>query len=146
MKRSRLLSAIVGVVVGMGLLAATGRAGAQSSSHHSKSATKTESYMVVECGGEYKVIRTSSLKDEKKRVEDDYKKALDLWQDEIKAGSKSERPIKKIIVVKKGGFKTQKGADEYVATLKEKDQEEGKDSKEGKEGTNPADKGKKVVF
>jgi hypothetical protein len=141
MKRSKLLSAVVGVVVGMGLLAVTGRAWAQ---RPAKSTSKTESYMVVEVGGEYKVIRTSALKDEKKRLEDDYKKAVDLWQDEIKAGSKSDRPVKKIILVKKGGFKTQKGADDYVAKLKEKDQEEGKDSKEGKEDTNPA--GKKVVF
>jgi hypothetical protein len=97
--------------------------------------------MVIEVGGEYRAIRTSTLKDEKKRIEDDYKKALELWQDEVKVDSKAKRPTKKTIIVKKSGFKTQKGADECVQKLKEEDQEEGKDSKDG---TNPA--GKKVVF
>jgi hypothetical protein len=145
MKKSRLLSGVLGVVVGMGLLAVTGRAWAQSSRPaKSTSKTKTESYMVIEVGGEYRAIRTSALKDEKKRIEDDYKKALDLWQDEVKVDSKAKRPTKATVIVKKGGFKTQKGADEYLAKLKEEDQEAGKDSKEGKESTNPA--GKKVVF
>jgi len=76
--------------MGLGLLAVTGRAWAQSSSHtssHTKTKTKTESYMVVELGGQYKVISASTLKDEKKRVEEDNKKAIELWQDEVKAGS-----------------------------------------------------------
>ena len=137
----------------MGLLAAGGTAWAQQTSHttsHTKTKTKTESYMVIEVGGEYRAIRTSALKDEKKRVETDYKKALDLWQDEVKVDSKAKKPAKLTVTVKKSGFKTQKGADEYLAKLKEEDQEAGKDSKdskntkEGKESTDPA--GKKVVF
>ncbi|MGA2064026.1 MAG: hypothetical protein ABSG86_03605 [Thermoguttaceae bacterium] len=147
MKRSKLLSGAVAVVMGLGLLAVTGRAWAQSSSHtssHTKTKTKTESYMVVELGGQYKVISASTLKDEKKRVEEDNKKAIELWQDEVKAGSKTEAPVKKKLIVKKAGFKTQKGADEYVQVLKEKDQEEGKESTEGKPGVNPA--AKKPVF
>jgi hypothetical protein len=126
----------------VGLLAVTGQAWAQSSKHHtSKSANKTESYMVVEVKGEYRVISSSAMKDETKRLDEDYKKAIALWEDENQAGAQKPKPIKPKVIVKKRGFKTHEGADEYLRALKEKDQGEGKDGKD-----NPKSDGKKVEF
>jgi hypothetical protein len=140
MKRSLAVSGFVAVVVGLGLLGVAQQARGQTSSkpHPSKtSSSKTQSFTVVQIGDEYKVINSSSLADEKKRVNDDNKKKRDEWEDERKADPSLKRPVTLVVKVIKSGFKTQKGADEFVVKLKEKDKEEGKDAKDAKDGKTP---------
>jgi hypothetical protein len=84
-----------------------------------------ESYTVVKIGDDYKAIHSTGIKDEKKRIDDENKKALNEWKDAIKSDPKAERPVPLFLRVIKPGFLTQKGADEYIAKLLEDEDAKG---------------------
>jgi hypothetical protein len=160
MKKSVLLFGFAAVVAGVGLLGVARQAQGQSTTHKTPKTGKTvEAYTVVQIIGEnengrgapadpatqavpstYKVIRSSALKDEKKRIDDENKKAKDEFSDEVKINPSAKRPVTIKLTVVRAGFKTQKVADEYVAQLKEKE----KEKEEGKDATETGDT--KAVF
>jgi hypothetical protein len=115
MRKAFLPWLLAAVVVG-GLLAVQGAVAASMRRVNSTS-TANETYMVIKVGDEYRAIRSNSMKDEKKRIEDENKKALIEWKDAIKSDPKTERPVLLFIRVIKPGFFTQKGAEEYIAKL-----------------------------
>jgi hypothetical protein len=137
MRKCVALSRFAAIVVGIGLLGVVQQAPGQTGSHShpsksSKSSAKTQSYMVIQIDSEYKVISSSSFNDEKKRLADDYKAKRGAWEDERKVNPDAKPPVQSAIKTIKTGFKTQKWADEYVAKLKEKEKEQGGDSKDSK--------------
>jgi hypothetical protein len=92
-------------------------------------ATAPETYMVVKIGDEYKVLGTTRLKDEEKRIKDEYNTKYKEWQDEKKSDPQAPRPVKPTIKKIKTGYLTQKVAQEYADKLKE----EGKADEKPKE-------------
>jgi hypothetical protein len=81
--------------------------------------TANETYLVVQIGDEYKVVPKSRLKDEQKRIEEDYKKAFKEWQDLRKIEPDAKRPVKYIIKRIGTPFQTEKIAQEEVQRLKD---------------------------
>jgi hypothetical protein len=80
---------------------------------------------------EYKVIPSTQLKDEKKRLNEDYKKKLDEYQDRIKTDHTAQHPIKPTIKQVGDPYKTQTVAQETAKKLQ--DEAEGKDDPKVKE-------------
>ena len=64
----------------------------------------------------YKVITTSQLKDEKKRIEEEYKKLIEEWEDKKQIDPQTPKPKKATIKTLKT-FQTQSVADEYRKKL-----------------------------
>ena len=79
---------------------------------------------------EYKVIPTSTYKDEEKRIKDAYTELLKEWQDLKKSDPQAPRPVKPIIKKLKTGYQTQKIAQEYADKLRDEELEK-EDSKSG---------------
>jgi hypothetical protein len=95
-----------------------------------------ESYTIVQIGDEVKAIRTSDMAVEKKRVADDYKKAMKAWRDAKKSDPKAERPPKMMVKTKKTGFSVKTEADKYAAKLQDELDKKG-DSKDAKGTAKP---------
>jgi hypothetical protein len=83
------------------------------------SANANDTYYVVQIGEEYKVVAKSRFKDEQKRLDDDYKKALKEWLDRRRIEPDAKRPVK--LIIKKIGtpFQTEKVAQEEAQKLKD---------------------------
>jgi hypothetical protein len=130
MKKSIWLLSVSAALPVVALLALSAAAAEHRSSHPggsrpakstpAKPTTQNEQYAVVEIGDEIKSIRVSDIPNEKKRVAEDYKKAMKEWNDLKKSDPQAERPPKLSVKTLKQGFNTQKGADEYRDKLLEK--------------------------
>lgn len=100
---------------------------AQTKSHTASKAAAADSYLVIEVTDdnkadnkvEYKVIPTSQLKDEKKRIETDYKQKVKEWQDLKKGGSDAPHPVKPILKKIGTPYQTQTGAQKIADKLKD---------------------------
>ncbi len=95
-----------------------------------------EQWVVVKIGDDYKAIRSTEVSNEKKKLADDYKKALEDWKDLRKSDPKAPRPMRVKFKIVKSGFSTEKGAKEYI----DKVVEEGDQKDDSKGGSK--DKGK----
>lgn len=87
-------------------------------------AKTNETYMVIKVGDDYRAIRTTDLSEEKKRVKEDYDQAMKEWHDAKKIDANAKAPVRQTILTIQSGFKTMKGAEEYIAVREKK---EGKD-------------------
>ena len=90
-------------------------------------AAKPEPYAVFKIGDDVSVDKQSSLKDKRKKEDDDYKKAVADYNKDVKDAAKSKdksalpkRPVKRIVKVLKGQFKTKDDADSWLKDWKEK--------------------------
>jgi hypothetical protein len=121
MKKSLVLSLISAVVVAVGLCQPSYAPSSHRSSSRSSSTTKTDTWIIVKIGDDYKTIRQADLKQEEKRLKDDYTQKIKEWQDLKKSDPKAEKPVQ--VAIKRVGptFKTQKGADQYRQDLDEKE-------------------------
>ena len=86
---------------------------------HRNNYTASETYMVIKVGDEYKVVPTSRLKDEEKRVKDEYAEKLKEWQDLRRIDPGALRPQKVAVKKIKTGYLTQKIAQEYADKLRD---------------------------
>ena len=110
----------------------------------SKSTQKKQDEWVVvkiidpQKGDEYKPVRKTDVPTEKKKLADEYKKAMADWKDARKSDPKTPRPVAAKLKVVKTGFNAQKGAEEYCDKLADEDEQKGdsKDSKKGKKSSN----------
>ncbi len=105
--------------VGLGLMSNEAQAAGGRPAAGGKTGKQDETYMVIQVGEEFRAIRTSSLKDEEKKVADDYKDAMKAWRDAKKSDPKAPRPAKLIVVKKKSNFETEEGAKKYIDTLQD---------------------------
>jgi len=97
------------------LLAPSGAYPSGTRTRNNSSASET--YMIINMGDEYKVVPTSRLKDEKKKVDDDYTQELKECHDLGKTDPCVPRPRKLCIKKIKIGYLTPKIAQEYVDKL-----------------------------
>ena len=65
---------------------------------------------------------------EKKKLADEYKKAMADWKDAKKSDPKAPRPVPAKLKIVKTGFNDQKGAKEYMRQASDEDEQKG-DSK-----------------
>jgi hypothetical protein len=88
-----------------------------------------ETYMVVKIGDDYKVLGSAHLKDEEKRLKDDYAQKMKEWHDLKKTDPQAPAPQKLVIkkIPKLNGYLTQTKAQEAADKLKE--EEANKDEK-----------------
>ncbi|MGA2621883.1 MAG: hypothetical protein ABSF26_30140 [Thermoguttaceae bacterium] len=121
MKRSlvSLLVAAAVVVGGVFVLPASALAEVKHTKTSNKS--KVETYVVVKVGDDYKVLSTSSLAAEEKRIKEDNKKKQQEWEDTRRADPSIERPVPVKLKRIESGFKTQEGAQKYIEKLQEKE-------------------------
>jgi hypothetical protein len=103
--------------------------------------TKDETYIVIKITDErveYKAITQTSLKEERKRIEDDYKQRYKEWLDARKTDPNIPRPVKPIIRTMPGAtFQTQKGAQDYADKFnKEEEEKNGKKDEVPNNGPN----------
>lgn len=88
-----------------------------------KSSSGADMFSVLQVGEEYQVASKDELDSLKKKIDEDYKKELDDYNEAAKAARKEKqkldtpRPTKQKVVVKKK-FKTKDEADAYLETLK----------------------------
>jgi hypothetical protein len=90
-------------------------------------AAKPETYAVFKIGDDLSVDKQSSLKDKRKKEDDDYKKAVADYNKDVKEAAKSKdksalpkRPVKRLVKIIKGQFKTKDDADSWLKDWKEK--------------------------
>jgi hypothetical protein len=127
MKRLVLLFQVVSLlVVGACVLPATAADRRDTKKDTKKEIKKVEMFAVVQIGEEFKAIPMSGLKDEKKRVEDDYKAAVKEWPEARKKDPKAPHPIKLTVKVLKQNIKGQEEADKYKQQLEEQAEKSGK--------------------
>jgi hypothetical protein len=79
-----------------------------------------QAYTVIQVGDECKVILTSDLAAEKKKVADQYKDDMKQWQKDKKDDPNAPKPAKLVVKVIKGGFKDKAEADKRCADEQEK--------------------------
>jgi cell division protein FtsX len=108
--------------------------GANAQDRRSRSGSNNnETYLVIrvtdenkaENKVEYKVVSTSQLKTEEKRVKDDYAQKLKEWHDLIKIDPQTPRPVPPVIKKYPKIFGTQKIAQEYADKLKDEEANNG---------------------
>jgi hypothetical protein len=136
--RSSLLSGAIAVAIALTVsLGVQSAANAAVGGSRPGAGAKTETYIVIQIKDdklEYKAITKTTLKDETKRITDDYNQRYKEWKDEVKSDPKAPRPKKPIIKTMPGAtFETQKGADDYAKKLQDEE-----DEKNGKKTDNPA--------
>jgi len=123
MRKSFFLPFLVTSLAALGLFLSPLYAQRQSSRTRNRSTTTSsksnDTYTVVQIGDDFRVINSSDLKEEKKRIEDDYKKLVKEWEDRKKIDPDAERPTKPIVKIKMSNFKTQTIANEYARQLQE---------------------------
>jgi hypothetical protein len=77
-----------------------------------------ETYTVISIGDEIKVVTKSEVKNEQKRIEDEYKQDMKLYQDSKKIKNKKDAatdkpPVKKTIKILKSNIKTLEEAEKF---------------------------------
>ena len=132
MKKSVLLPVAMAVLVAAWVVLVSTEATARPAKPPKSSGKTTTSYTVVKIGDEYKAITSSSLNDEKKRLNEEFKSETKKWNDDKKKESGAEKPVKKTFTTVKSGFKSKEDADKYVTELKERDEEKGSGKGGGK--------------
>jgi hypothetical protein len=121
MNMSRLNRSLTAAVLALSVLCVVVPKLAIAAGSNNSKGPKEESYIVIQEGEDYKAITASSYNDEVKRLKDDYKQKMDLWQDDRKSDPTIPQP-KKIIPKKvMTGFKTQQGAKDYIDKLLDKE-------------------------
>jgi hypothetical protein len=97
---------------------------AMAATHHATH-NKVDSYIVVqindESKSEYKVVSSSQMKSEKKRIADEYKGRVKAWNDDRKTDPTIPKPVQATLKIMKDGFETQEGADRYKKKLEDDD-------------------------
>jgi hypothetical protein len=128
MKKSILMVSMA-VVIGIAWLAAADRACGQTR----KPANKAKpTYAVCKIGEKYEVISSTEMKNKRKQITDQNKKAMDKYNDDLKADPKTPKPERVILKVLKSGFKTQEGAQDFLKAQQEKDEAGGDDKDKSK--------------
>jgi hypothetical protein len=119
MTKSVLMSLVVAATIAAGsLFTATGWCGDSSRpARGSGKGAAQDTYQVMKIDDEYKVVTTKSIKDEKKRVTEEFSAKVKEWQDEKKTDPTLKRPTPPRVTVIVTKFNTQKGAQDYVDKL-----------------------------
>ena len=125
-KRMFTLSVLAAIAVAAGVLPSPAYAATKLTSSRSQ----TETWSVVQIGDEFKAIRSSDLKSEKKRVADQYKADIKKWEADKIKDPDAPRPPRLFVRVRKTNIDSQEAAKNYCDKFQEEldKKNEGKDS------------------
>jgi hypothetical protein len=100
-----------------------------------------ETWAVVQIGDDMKVISTSQIKSEQKKITDDYNAAMKKYKEDKKKDPDAEKPVKQKFKVLKRNCKTKEEAEDFLQKKQdEADQKAGQKDDSKKDGSTAAKK------
>jgi len=117
MKKSLLCALVLSAAVSAALLFTPSKACAWAGAQGKTAVPET--FIVVKIGDDYKAIGKSTLKNERKRVDDEYATKVKEWHDLRKTDPTAPHPVKPIIKIIGTPYETQKIAQKAADDLKD---------------------------